>query len=265
MKDFELDAQLRETLHACVDHMEAEDDMKVRIDKLLENKQSRRRKPVWRKLAVGLAAALCLTTVGAFARGQVAYLVSSLRVEEMRFSVGDLQKDAEKIDADICIPESLAGYAFQKGSIQYTDKMDENNNRFGTYPEISADYGTSINADDRVLMYTARKYDAELDEAGLLPQDYEGQPYEVREMNGIEVFYRADAYLFVPVGYELTAEEQARMDANELYVSEGSDEREEELFQIVTWQVDDVVYGIYNWNASMTAEEMFAAAEDALT
>lgn len=264
MKDFELDAQLRETLHACVDHMEAEDNMKARIDNMLENKQTRTKKPVWRKLAVGLAAALCLTTVGAFARGQVTALVSSLRVEDMRFSVEELQKDSEKVAEGICIPESLAGYDFQKGSIEYTDKMDENGNRFGTYPEVSADYGTSINIDGQVLMYTARRYDTELDGGGLLPQDYEGQPYEVRKLNGVEVFYRADEYLFVPVDYELTAEEQARMDANELYVSEGSDEREEEYFQTVTWQIGDVVYSIYNWDATMTADEMFTAAEDAM-
>lgn len=262
MKDFELDAQLRETLHACVDHMEAEDNMKARIDTMLENK--RQRKPVWRKLAVGLAAALCLTTVGAFARGQVTALVSGLHTEDMRFSVEELQQDTAKVADGITVPEKLAGYDFQKGSIEYTDKMDEDGNRFGTFPEVSADYGTSINGDGRVLMYTARVFDDELDGGGLLPQDYEGQPYEVREVNGIEMFYRADEYLFVPVDYELTAEEQARMDANELYVSEGSDEREEEYFQTVTWQVDDVVYSVYNWDASMTADDLFAAAEEAM-
>ena len=64
-----------------------------------------------------------------------------------------------------------------------------------------------------------------------MPKNYDGQPYEVRDINGVEVAYRADEYLFVPVGYELTAEEQARMDANELNVSVGTDEREEDVYK----------------------------------
>lgn len=256
MKDFELDAQLRETLHNSVDHMKADDTMKARIDFMVNNQnKTGSKKLVWKRIAVGLAVALCLTTVGAFARGQIAGLVSSLKTSDMRFSVEELQKDTGKVADGIVIPEKLGAYAFQKGSIEYTDKMDENGNRFGTYAEIAADYGD-------VLNYGVRAYDSELDGDGLLPKNYDGQPYEVRDINGVEVAYRADEYLFVPVGYELTAEEQERMDANELNVSEGADEREEVHYQFMTWQVGDVVYKIYTRDASVTAEDLFAAAAE---
>ena len=79
MKDFELEMQLRETLHESADHMEADDAMKARIDLMLNNQNTGRgRKNMWKRLTVGVAAALCLTTVGAFARGQLAGLASSL-------------------------------------------------------------------------------------------------------------------------------------------------------------------------------------------
>ena len=160
MKDFELEMQLRETLHESVDHMEADDAMKARIDLMLNNQNTgKSRKVMWKRLTVGVAAALCLTTVGAFARGQLAGLASSLNTDEMRFSVEQLQKDTAKIADGLEIPETLAGYNFQKGAITYVDKLDEEGNRFGTYPELMADYGTSVNADGTALAYTARAYD----------------------------------------------------------------------------------------------------------
>lgn len=255
MKDFELDAQLRETLHNSVDHMKADDTMKARIDFMVNNQnKAGSKKLVWKRIAVGLAAALCLTTMGAFARGQVAGLVSALKADDSS-SVEELQKKAGKIADGIVIPETLGGLAFQNGAITYTDKMDEDGNRFGTYGQVDANYGD-------VLNYGARAYDSELDGDGLLPKNYDGQPYEVRDINGVEVAYRADEYLFVPVGYELTAEEQARMDANELNVSVGTDEREEVHYQFMSWQVGDVVYEIYTRDASVTAEDLFAAAAE---
>lgn len=256
MKDFELDAQLRETLHNSVDHMKADDTMKARIDFMVNNQnKAGSKKLVWKRIAVGMAAALCLTTVGAFARGQVTRLVSSLKADDKSSSVEELQKKAGKIADGIVIPETLGGLAFQDGAVTYTDKMDEDGNRFGTYGQVAAEYGD-------VLKYSARAYDSELDGDGLLPKNYDGQPYEVRNINGVEVFYRADEYLFVPVGYELTAEEQARMDANELQVSEGTDEREEVHYQFMAWQVGDVVYEIYTQDASVAAEDLFAAAAE---
>ena len=49
MKDFELEMQLRETLHESADHMEADDAMKARIDLMLNNQNTvRSRKNMWK-------------------------------------------------------------------------------------------------------------------------------------------------------------------------------------------------------------------------
>lgn len=266
MKDFELEMQLRETLHESVDHMEADDAMKARIDLMLNNQNTgKSRKVMWKRLTVGVAAALCLTTVGAFARGQLAGLASSLNTDEMRFSVEQLQKDTAKIADGLEIPETLAGYNFQKGAITYVDKLDEEGNRFGTYPELMADYGTSVNADGTALAYTARAYDEELDgEKAEKGQYYEGQPREEREMDGVTVSYQADRYLFLPPDAQPTAEEAELEAKGELYISYGSDAREEQTFQNVTWQKDGVVYQVFTYDDSVTADDLFAAAADAL-
>lgn len=52
MKDFELDAQLRETLHNSVDHMKADDIMKARIDFMVNNQnKAGSKKLVWKRIA----------------------------------------------------------------------------------------------------------------------------------------------------------------------------------------------------------------------
>lgn len=259
MKDFELEMQLRETLHESADHMEADDAMKARIDLMLNNQNTGRgRKNMWKRLTVGVAAALCLTTVGAFARGQLAGLASSLSTDDMQFSVEQLQKDTAKIADGLEIPEALAGYDFQKGAVTYVDKLDEEGNRFGTYPELMAYYG-------KTLTYTARAYDEELDgEHADKGQYYEGQPREEREMDGVTVSYQADRYIFLPPDAQPTAEEAELEAKGELYISYGTDTREEQTFQRVTWQQDGVVYQVFTDDDSVTADDLFAAAADAL-
>lgn len=265
MKDFDLDAQLRKTLHECADDMKADDNLKARIDFMVNSSNTKGKKAVWKKVTVGLAAALCLTTVGAFARGQLSMLVSSVNPNEMTTSLSELQKQTGTVAEGIQVPEELGGLPFQKGTILYTDKIDDAGNRIGTYPEVKADYGTSINEDGTVLNYSARAYDEELDgEAANPGQSYEGQPKETREIGGVTVSYQADRYIFLPPDAEPTAEEAALEAKGELYISYGSSEREEMTHQHVSWQVDGVEYRLYTMDDSMTADELFAAAADAL-
>ena len=49
-----------------------------------------------------------------------------------------------------------------------------------------------------------------------------------------------------------------------LYISYGTDTREEQTFQRVTWQQDGVVYQVFTDDDSVTADDLFAAAADAL-
>lgn len=254
-----LENQLRNTLHACADHIVAPDTLKTRIDFAINNQPAARRKvSVWKRAAIGMAAVVCFATIGAFARGHVAGLVTSLNFTHERADIAALQQDIDKTfsGTEIALPAALGSHAFTKGSIDYTDKLDGDGNRFGAFPSVDVSYGAG-------LTYTARLYDAELD-AG---EDklFDEQPFEVREIDDVSVTYRSDDYLFIPEGYTLTAEEQALMDANKLQVSVGSDAREEETFQHVTWQIGDVVYTINSFDTSFSAENLFAFAEEIIS
>ena len=117
----------------------------------------------------------------------------------------------------------------------------------------------------KTLTYTARAYDEELDgEHADKGQYYEGQPREEREMDGVTVSYQANRYIFLPPDAQPTAEEAELEAKGELYISYGTDTREEQTFQRVTWQQDGVVYQVFTDDDSVTADDLFAAAADAL-
>ena len=253
-----LENQLRNTLHACADHIVAPDTLKTRIDFAINNQPTARRKvSMWKRAAIGMAAVVCFATIGAFARGPISGLVTSLHFTHERTDIAALQQDISKTfaDTDIALPAVLGSHAFTKGSIDYTDKLDSDGNRFGTFPSVDASYGTG-------LSYSARLYDAELDYG--TDKLFDEQPFEVRDIGDVSVTYRSDDYLFIPEDYTLTADEQALMDANKIQVSVGSDAREEETYQHVTWQAGGIVYAINSFDTAFSAEDLFAFAEEVI-
>lgn len=262
MNDFEFDVQLRKTLHDCADPLKTDDNMKGRIDMMIQQNQKKGKKTMWKRVTVGLAAALCLTTVGALARGNLSALVSSVQIDQMETSVSALQKDADQVFSGIQVPEKLADFDFKSGTIQYIDKLDDNGSKLGSYPDLSAYYGSK-----NELSFSARLFDEELDGDRAAPsQQYEGQPREDREIDGVTVHYQSDRYIFLPPDEKPTAEEQKLEDNNELYISYGSDKREESNFQWAKWQQGDTVYSIFSGSNSdeLTAEDLFAAAKDVI-
>lgn len=259
MKDFELDVQLRKMLHECVDDLQTDDAFKEEIDDMIQNNKNGKKKIAWRKLMIGLTAAACLATIGVAARGQVAGLASSRWMDDQQHSVSDLQKDAAVISKQIQVPEKLQDHAFERGSVEYIEKLDETGKTLGKYPELVADYGKK----GEISLY-AHVWDEEVDGAEFPEQHYEGQPRETREINGVTVSYQMDRYLFVPPEYQPTKEEQQQVENNTLYISYGSAEKEEQFFQYIKWQIEDVVYGIYTYDTEITAEDLFAAAEDVM-
>lgn len=251
MKEFELDTRLREMLHDCADEIHAEDAMKTRIDFAVHMPRPRR---IHRRLMVGVAAAVCLTLMGALARGPVSALVSGMGRDDMHTTVSALRRDAVRMLDGVVVPEQLAGYDFEEGGVRYTDKLDASGNRLGRFPDVSAFYGK----DGSRLSFSAHVWDAEVDAD-------DKQADVVREVAGTAVSYRVDAYLFLPEGEAPTAGEQARMEAGELYISYGTDARESKLFQHVSFQIGDMVYRVHTFDAAVTENILFDAAAAVLT
>ena len=249
MKDFEF--MIKQSLHDASDDIQADQALKERIDFML----TKQKKTIsFKKIAVGLVAVACIATVGAVARGQIAGLMSSTYLTKQVYNISELNNDADKISDKISLPDKLNGYNFKSGNIEKINKIDENINIIGEYPELYANYGD--------LTVTVHKYDEEIDGTEYTLQ--KGQSEETKDINDVKVSCRTDKYLFVPPEYEPTDEEKQMEQNNEIFISYGSNSREEKIFTSVKWEQNGLVYNIFTFS-DVNFQTMFEIAEQIIS
>ena len=249
MKDFEL--MIKQSLHDMADDIQADQALKERIDFMI----TKQKKTIsFKKIAVGLVAVACIATVGAVARGQIAGLMSSTYLTKQVYNISELNNDADKISDKISLPDKLNGYNFKSGNIEKINKIDENINIIGEYPELYANYGD--------LTVTVHKYDEEIDGTEYTLQ--KGQSEETKDINDVKVSCRTDKYLFVPADYEPTDEEKQMEENNEMFISYGSDSREEQIFTSAQWEQNGLVYNIFTFS-DVNFQTMFEIAEQIIS
>ena len=249
MKDFEF--MIKQSLHDASDDIQADQALKERIDFML----TKQKKTIsFKKIAVGLVAVACIATVGAVARGQIAGLSSDTDPTKQVYNINELNSDADKISDKISLPDKLNGYNFKSGNIEKINKIDENINIIGEYPELYANYGD--------LTVTVHKYDEEIDGTEYTLQ--KGQSEETKDINDVKVSCRTDKYLFVPADYEPTDEEKQMEENNEMFISYGSDSREELIFTSAQWEQNGLVYNIFTFS-DVNFQTMFEIAEQIIS
>lgn len=249
MKDFEL--MIKQSLHDATDNIQADDALKERVDFMF----TKQKKTIsFKKIAVGLVAVACIATVGAVARGQIAGLSTNTDHKNQAYTISELNNYADKISDKISLPDKLNDFDFTSGNIQNIDKLDENASKIGEYSELYAQYGD--------LTVTVHKYDEEID--GVEYNLQQGQSKETKDINGIGVSCRADKYLFAPADYKPTDEEKQMEENNEIFISYGSDSREEQIFTSAGWEQNGLVYNIFTFS-DVTFETMFEAAEQIIS
>ena len=90
-----------------------------------------------------------------------------------------------------------------------------------------------------------------------------GNPDEVLVLDdGTELGYHKMANKFVPPDYTPTEEELKLQEEGKLNIGYGSDKVQEKVSVSVYWVQDGVIYSLFSFNDSLTAEEMFQMAKD---
>ena len=253
MKNEKLDQMIVETLRTCGNGVEPSPALRTRVlahaEPRTKKRPSRLRRTV---LACAAAAALAVTSV--VANSGVVGLRSSIYRDEMLTEHAALtQSIEEKMGENVRLPEQLGEAQFQEGVVEVTEKLSDTQTVLGSFNELSARYETEGGS---AIHYYAYLQDDEL------PRSKQGtEMTEVRSFEEIEVIYTLDHYRFVPVGYELSEEEQTALDAGEIYISDGSNEVQDKLFAHVGWALDGVIYSIADYDQTLTADELFALAE----
>lgn len=150
--------------------------------------------------------------------------------------------------------ESLAGdWDFVSAHIDFSQRLDENNEYMShVYKELYIRYRQRSSGE--ALCFVANDFSKYIDtNRGSMVR---------RQIDGVTVVYKEQPYKFVPVDYELTAEDQQALAEGSLEISCGSSELEETLNQAVEWVQDDVRYLVFGWDLEIGEEEMFEIARE---
>ena len=163
------------------------------------------------------------------------------------------QKDAGFVPV---LKEKFAnGYTFMQGSLVSNQFLDEENLPVEEYKSFHFLYGK----DGDTVYYEEEKYQTETSE--------NSPPQETRDIDGVTLSYYSGRHKFVPEGYVPTEEEQKAVETGELSFGYGDADMEisERETQILLWQDGAIHYSLFQMNGKLSADELFAMAEELLT
>lgn len=83
-----------------------------------------------------------------------------------------------------------------------------------------------------------------------------------KQADDLLLMFYSQTYKFVPVDYELTAEDEAAVQEGSMLVSVGSSEVEEQLSSNVIWQEAGVYYLLTGMDLQLSAEELLEMAQE---
>ena len=158
----------------------------------------------------------------------------------------------------VLIEEFANGFTFTKAHLGSFTALDENNEPFGEeYTDLWIDYANAVTGETVHLSYS---------NAPEVPTEpLPGEPQAVsRVVDQVTLSYTEMPYKFVPVDYQMSAEEQTAVDSGALYVSYGSDSVQEQTSCGVTWTVNGIKHHLFGWDLTLGADGMLDMAEELL-
>ena len=78
--------------------------------------------------------------------------------------------------------------------------------------------------------------------------------------NGQDYYYSESHFLFLPTDVEPTKEELAAEEAGDLFISYGSDEREEQTYLSMSWNADGKHFTLGGFDLGLNAQDMIDMA-----
>lgn len=237
------------------DGVTASRDLKDRIDeKILESQKEagNMKKFSMKKLVIGVAAGCLLVSGGALAAGRVVSLSSHSFLWDAYNNYSDMDKAQAELGYSVDTVEAFSnGYRFDRMFVDDVNGTDEDGNVIYTFKSLNISYEKGGEAS---MWLDASK--------PVEPSSREGEPEATRQVEGITLYYDVTTYKFVPPNYELTEEDQAKLERDDFTISYGSSEVEVQQNANVTWERDGVHYNLAGFDLNLSADEMFDMAEE---
>ena len=248
MDEIKMEREIKEMLHQCADELHAPDSMQARVKFALNNAPARKRH-LWSKRFVAVAAVAAIAVTGAFAAGGI----FSEGWSDQRLDLSSTQAHLADAGVALTLPDKIGEYTFSYGfdvdttaqnDMGETEKVSEVD---ATYTKDGAEL--NLSAHKSYTVFTEDEQDNPV-------------PATTTEVNGVTLTYRDAHYRFVPPDYEKSDEEKQQEKNGELVISYGSDEVEDKMFQSVLWEQDGVTYLISGFDTGLDAQAMFDMAAE---
>lgn len=230
--------------------------MRARVMNAVQIERTKSR-PRRMRFAVVAAAMICVLIGGAFAAGPIVGLTSSMNLNQVSTSLDDEAKVEKEAGFTVRLPETLNGASFDNMIAQPVNAIDADGNTVYSYQEFYASYRDGDTKPFLSVIKSENHTNEGLSDKTIV---------DTREVNGITLTYREIPTIHLPPTEDAkpTAEEQAAADRGEMFISYGSDTREDGMYHTIDWDEDGLHYAIASNDGDWTADDFFAAAEDVL-
>lgn len=204
--------------------------MKRKLRNMIKE-ESHMKKSMIKKVVIAAAAMCLLVPVVAVAGGRIASYQSTINVNDTIKSYAQLVKTAPgKLGFTPATVENFRnGFTFSQGYISDIQCDDGESNKVGSFPELSMEYHNG----SRSVTFTASRPLGDMTNPA---------PDATKIHEGVTINYKLDHYKFVPEDYQLTNEDQKRIDSGDLFVSYGADRVELSDIPHVSWNQDGTAY-----------------------
>lgn len=225
------DDRLEQILQQTLSPVDPDEMLNKRLKNRMEGMDMKNRHFTVKK-AVVLAAVCCLLvgTVGIASSGAATYLASTNLLDAYT-DFSQLEKVEKKVGYEVRALETFQNaYTFQSMNIVDGKELDTEGNVIAKYQEISMEYE---NQSGSVIHFDMQK--DRMEESTRVPDKTIG-------ISGVELSYCADHYKWVPVDYELTAEDERNLEREDYHISYGADEISEDIVTYASWKQDGIEY-----------------------
>lgn len=251
MDEIKMDREIKEMLHQCADELHAPDSMQTRVKFALNNAPARKRH-LWSKRFVAVAAVAAIAVTGAFAAGGRGGIFSQ-GWSNQRLDLSSTQEHLADAGVAFTLPDKIGDYTFSYGSDVDTTAQND----MGETEKVAEVDATYVK-DGVELHFSAHKsYSVFTEDEMENPV-----PATTAEVNGVTLTYRDTHYRFVPPDYEETDEEKQQEQSGKLVISYGTDKVEDKTFQSVLWEQNGVTYLISGCDTGLDAQAMFDMAAE---
>ena len=114
MDEIKMEREIKEMLHQCADELHAPDSMQARVKFALNNAPARKRH-LWSKRFVAVAAVAAIAVTGAFAAGGMGGIFSK-GWSDQRLDLSSTQAHLADAGVALTLPDKIGEYTFSYGS-----------------------------------------------------------------------------------------------------------------------------------------------------